>query len=685
MKKLIIAEKPSLAKNIANALNVRERKDGYLENEEYIVSWAFGHLYALKDVDDYIGEKTYWNNVKLPFIPKKFEFKVKDDPGIKKQIRILKELINRSDVQSVVNCGDADREGQVIIDIIVKSLQKNNKDILRLWLPEQTEESIKKQVKDMKSNREYTNLFNEGLARTYIDWLFGINLTRFVTINSGTLYPCGRVLIPIVKYINDRDLSIEKFIPEKYYQAESTSSINGVTLNLISKEKFNKDQKEEANQYAMKLNGSKSIVIAVEEKEYVKSPPKLFSLSKLQSLLSKNFKMSFLDSLKVIQKLYENGYITYPRTNTEYLAENEKDKVIDIINAMDNSSILELKDTKKIFDNKKIESHSAITPTTKIATNLSGNEKIVYDAVVSRFKSNFCKEDCIMLKKTIKIKVGDEEFSVNGESIKQKGFLQFEQVIKDSLVPDLKEGEEIKVNFEAKEKITTPPNKINESSLATYLKSPFKKDKDENLDEDDTEEYKNIMKGIEIGTEATRTGIIENAKKYGYIEQKGSVYSITEKGKKFIEILELLGIDLFSKRTVEFSIMQKEVYKKERSIDSIIEVVSKELESIVDNNKGRDLSNFKDNKKDSEIIGMCPSCGGQIIENRKAFGCSNWKDGCKFAIWKEIAGKKLNKKDVKALIANKETNTISGFKSKKGTTFSAKLILNKDNKIEFKF
>ena len=251
--KLIIAEKPSLAKNIATALKVSKVKNGYIEGNGYIISWAFGHLFSLKNVDDYLGEKKKWNEVNLPFIPTEFEFMLKQDKKtkktdseVKKQFETLKSLANRKDVTEIVNCGDADREGQIIIDIILKQI-RTNKKVTRLWLPEQTEDTIISSMQNIKDNKEYLNLYNEGIARTYIDWLMGINLTRYVSLKSNSIFPCGRVLIPIVKYIYDRDIARDNFVEEKYLILESKSKVLDQTINLSLKDiKYSLDNKEKA-------------------------------------------------------------------------------------------------------------------------------------------------------------------------------------------------------------------------------------------------------------------------------------------------------------------------------------------------------------------------------------------------------------------------------------------------------
>ena len=667
MKKLIIAEKPSLARNIASALDIRVNKEGYMENEKYIVSWAFGHLFKLRDVDGYVGEKRKWSEVKLPFFPKEFEFELKNDSGIKKQYKILKNLINSKEVDEIVNAGDADREGQIIVDIIINAI-KTDKKIKRLWLPEQTEETIRKAINNLEDNFKYKNLHNEGLARTYMDWLMGINLTRYISLKSNMLFPVGRVLIPVIKYIYDRNLTIKNFIPEKYFTIENETMCNGTLLKLICDKKYNLLELEKAKSYSYELNRNKGIVKDIIEKEIILNPPKLFSLSKLQSKLSKENKISFAKSLEIIQKLYEKGFITYPRTNTEYLAEEEKDKVKELIKLYSDYR-LEFKDSKKIFDSSKIESHSAVMPTLKIPdmNSLNLEEKIIFETIRNRFISNFLKEQTIINQTEIKIAVRNEIFNLKGKSIKQEGFLKYENQKIDNKLPYFEINQKIDVDFKVVDKLTVPPKKITEENLSNYLKNPFRKEKNQE-NENDTQEYREIMKGIEIGTEATRTGIIENAKKYGYITSEKQNFSITEKGIKLIELLDLLHINLYVEKTVEFSMLQKDIYNNRKNINDIIEKTKSELQNII--NQDIEVEKLE---KEMEVIGKCPKCNSNIYENSKSYYCSNYKNGCKTSLWKEANyfGQKIkiNKDNAKKLLSGEQV--VFKIKSKSGKEYNA--------------
>ena len=667
MKKLIIAEKPSLARNIASALDIRVNKEGYMENEKYIVSWAFGHLFKLRDVDGYVGEKRKWSEVKLPFFPKEFEFELKNDSGIKKQYKILKNLINSKEVDEIVNAGDADREGQIIVDIIINAI-KTDKKIKRLWLPEQTEETIRKAINNLEDNFKYKNLHNEGLARTYMDWLMGINLTRYISLKSNMLFPVGRVLIPVIKYIYDRDLTIKNFIPEKYFTIENETMCNGTLLKLICDKKYNLLELEKAKSYSYELNRNKGIVKDIIEKEIILNPPKLFSLSKLQSKLSKENKISFAKSLETIQKLYEKGFITYPRTNTEYLAEEEKDKVKELIKLYSDYR-LEFKDSKKIFDSSKIESHSAVMPTLKIPdmNSLNLEEKIIFETIRNRFISNFLKEQTIINQTEIKIAVRNEIFNLKGKSVKQEGFFKYENQKIDNKLPYFEINQKIDVDFKVVDKLTVPPKKITEENLSNYLKNPFRKEKNQE-NEDDTQEYREIMKGIEIGTEATRTGIIENAKKYGYITSEKQNFSITEKGIKLIELLDLLHINLYVEKTVEFSMLQKDIYNNRKNINDIIEKTKSELQNII--NQDIEVEKLE---KEMEVIGKCPKCNSNIYENSKSYYCSNYKNGCKISLWKEANyfGQKIkiSKDNAKKLLSGEQV--VFKIKSKSGKEYNA--------------
>ncbi|WP_336164042.1 type IA DNA topoisomerase [Fusobacterium polymorphum] len=694
-KKLIIAEKPSLGRAIATALNVKkftgEKSNGYYENDKYYITWCFGHLFKLKDIADYEGlSNITWENIELPFLPNPFELKYnsgkteEESEGVIKQVEIIKELVSKDDVEEIVHCGDADREGQVIVDEVLEYIG-NKKEVTRLWLPEQTEDTIQKQIMNCKENSTYENLANEGLTRLYMDWFLGINLTIFLSVKAKTKLSVGRVIIPIVKYIYDREQAIKNFKVEKYFQLESKTEKENIKIPLIlRKERFS--NKEEAEKLAQDLNKNKGKVISIEKKEIKKYPGKLFSLGKLQSELSKNHKMDFDRSLKIIQKLYEEGYITYPRTNTEYLAEEEKDRVKSLIELINQKGYdLEFKDSKKIFDTSKIESHSALTPTLKLPEKLSKEEEIVYQVIFNRFVANFLIEETIVSETTVNIAVADKEFKLKGTEIIKAGFYAYEPKKFDNQLPNLVENEEFEVNFLAVEKETEPPKKVTESELGSYLEHPFKKEiKEESIENEETEEevvenledaedYKNILEGVEIGTVATRTGIISNAKSYGYITQENSNYSITSKGEKLIQLLDELKINLYKERTVEFSKDLKKVYHNVKTLDNVLSDTWNVLNEIIEN--GKDI---KPGVEFIEALGKCPKCGGNIIEKPKTYSCENDD----FVLWKESRHFKekfsINSEEAKKFLANESVACTLVAEDKKTRKANLKIKINGD-------
>lgn len=691
---LIIAEKPSLARNIVSAIGNMKRNDGFYSNDKYLVTWAFGHLFTLADIEDYEENVTdyKWKLDNLPCFPKKFKFNLKKDnnkkevdAGVKKQFDIIASLCNREDVTEIVNAGDADREGEVIIRLCIENGLKSEKKTSRLWLPDQTPETINAGLLDMKLEDEYDNLANEGFARTYIDWLYGVNLTRYATLKTGTLLRVGRVIIPIVKAIYDRDMAIRNFKPDIYYGLWSNEATNDELVELNSKEKFDKKDQNKALELCQKYNASEAIVTDKKVKKDTMNPPKLFSLTKLQNYLGKKYKMSMDKSLDIVQKLYESGYLTYPRTNSEYLATAEKDKIKTIINNISKLGYpVKFKDKKTIFDDSKIESHSALTPTYKIPdkSKLTDEEFLVYQTVIKRFVAVFCSEECQVEKTEIKIKVGDyEEFNLKGNIILVPGWTKFSEAnSKDKILPNLNIGDHVNINFVPKEKETSAPKHYTIETLNNYLKNPFKDDKKEleNSDEseDDTDDYKAIFEGLELGTEATRTGIIDNARKSEYIALKKDVYTILPNGEFLIESLMQMEISMDKYKTSELGKALKQVYHNEITVDDSVELACKEIREVF-NKKEVPLEQDTDIGFFGDVIGKCPLCGSDVTKNRFNYGCSNYKN-CKFKINTTICNRAISKRNAELLLKDGITSKIEGFTSKNGKLFSARLKLDKD-------
>ena len=681
---LIIAEKPSLARNIVAGIGEMKKQNGYFEGCGYIVSWAYGHLFSLCDIEYYLEDKNpKWRLSNIPCFPEKFKFKLKnDDNGITKQFNLIKTLCNRPDVEKIVNAGDADREGEIIIRLCVSNALENKKPFYRLWLPDQTPETVKKALNEMKEETYYNNLANEGFARTYIDWLYGVNLTRFATLKTGTLLRVGRVIVPIVKAIYDRDIAIKNFVPDIYYGITSKEETNGEIVELNSKQKFDKKDKEKAIQLCKEYNSLEAIVKDKKQKKDTLSPGKLYSLSKLQNVLGKKYKMSMDKSLSIVQKLYEEGYLTYPRTNSEYLATAEMDKFKQIVNNINKMGYpVEFKNKKTIFDDSKIESHSALTPTYKIPKKgvLKDDDLIVYLTVFKRFIAVFCSEEAIINKCEIVVDLGGKEtFSLKGSVILEKGWTKYDDyMVKDKILPNLNIGDKVNINFKEVEKETSAPKHYTIETLNNYLKNPFKDEK-ANAD-DDSEDYKAIFEGLELGTEATRTGIIDNAKKSEYIELKKDTYYILPKGEYLIESLKTMNISMDKYKTSELGKALKKVYHEEYQINDAVKLACQEIKEVFDYK-----NNIEDNGFYGDVVGRCPLCGNEVIKNRYGFGCKNFEK-CSFKISGTICKKIISLENAKTLLQNGKTNKIIGFTSKQGKPFDAYLKLDENKKIVFEF
>ena len=711
---LIIAEKPSLARNIVAGITEgggapMAKKNGYFEGGSYVVTWAFGHLFSLCDIEDYTGGDAgaKWTMDSLPCFPEEFKYKLrpgndkKVDSGVVKQFETIKYLCLRNDVDTIVNAGDSDREGEIIIRLCVMNtgaLADPNKQFKRLWLPDQTPETVCKALSEMKDETEYQNLADEGFARTYIDWLYGVNLTRYATLKSGTLLRVGRVIVPIVRAIYDRDMAIRNFVPDVYYAIVSKELTGGEEIELISRERFDKDKMRDAEALCAQYNACRAVVVSKKTKKETVNPGKLFSLSKLQNLLGKKYKMSMAESLAIVQKLYEEGYLTYPRTNSEYLATNEKDKIKKIIQNIKNVGYpVTFKDKKTIFDDSKIESHSALTPTYKIPKkeHLSEKEMQVYQTVFRRFVSVFCEEECIAQKTEIVIDVGGlEQFTLKGMIILQRGFLRYDDSErKDKILPPLEKGDEVVIDFKPVEKQTSPPRHYTIETLNNYLKNPFREDKAalaekeramaEGADaaqandepENDEEDYKAIFEGLELGTEATRTGIIDNARKSGYIDLKKDVYTILPGGEYLIEQLMQMNISMDKYKTSVLGQSLKKVYRGSITVNDSVKQAEEEISEVF-NKAPTSIELDTDTGFYGDVVGKCPICGKDVTRDRYGYGCSGYKDGCTFKFGSFICGRVISKSNAALLISEGKTSEIQGFVSKKnGEKFNSRLIL----------
>jgi DNA topoisomerase-3 len=393
--------------------------------------------------------------------------------------------------------------------------------------------------------------------------------------------------------------------------------------------------------------------------------------------------MSMSESLEIIQGLYERGFLTYPRTNSEYLATAEKDKVKGIIaGCVKLGYPLRFKDRKNIFDDSKIESHSAITPTGKIPDKSQMNEKeyTVYSTVFRRFAAVFCAQDCTADKTEITISAGGlEDFVLKGLVITEKGWMKYDDGgQKDRLLPALKTGDNVNVMFAPAEKETTPPRHYTIETLNNYLKNPFREEK-QKTDGDDSEDYKAMFEGLELGTEATRTGIIDNARKSGYIKLTKDVYTIERGGRQLIETLGMLDIGMDKYKTAEVGKSLKKVYRGECSVRDSLAVAENEIREIF-----RPLPADRDIGFYRQTVGKCPVCGRDVARTPFSYGCSGYREGCKFSVPLSLAGRGISVATAKELLEKGCTGILCGFTAKSGKKFDAALKID-GNRVAFDF
>ena len=710
MKKVIIAEKPSVAKNIADAYNIKIRKDGYFEGDDYLVTWAFGHLFQLFDAKDYDENMKGWRMDKFPFIPEEFKYKVKcdnvnrsvTDKGAEKQINIIKTLIDRDDVDGVISATDQDREGE-LISLEVFMYLNQNKPIYRLLLNEWTPDEVRKGMNNLKENIEMKSLQDAGISRQWADWIIGINLTSVATLRYGgtgkerKMINIGRVLLPTLKIIYDRDKEIENFKASTYYKLLATfktknnEEFEGTYYNENNNEKFEDKKVVEELKKHLKDKEGEIIEKQVEKKrEYA---PLLFNLSNLQGYITSKYKGWTSDKvLKVAQGLYEKKFITYPRTGSVALDESLKDKTKKVLevskNGLSYEEQIKFVDNKRIFDNSKVESHSAITPTYIRPTGLSKDEEIVYNAIKNRFIMQFMPIAEFEETK-LTVKIHDEKFkgifATKGRVQRVEGWRVVEKIeTKDTILPFVSKKEMVQVVDGKVNTVTKKPPKLhNEKTLLRVMETCGKSFKDE---EDSPEMMQAILSGFSIGTPATRAETIKKLKDTGYIKSKGKSLTCTDLGKTLVEIFpvkELLDLQYTGRLEKTLSDIEKGKFKKDDFLSMIKAFTVEAVEDIKKDTAM--LKNFKvELPEGTESIGKCPVCGNDIIEGEKGFGCTNWKNGCKYTIWKndkfiESMGKRVTKEMVKLLLKNGKVG-FRNLKSKKGTLFSAYLRYEKDEK-----
>lgn len=668
--KVCIAEKPSVAREIANVLGANSKKDGYFEGNGYQVTWTFGHFCTLKEPHEYYSQWKRWSLDVLPMIPPRFGIKLLDNDGVIKQFGVIENLIAKAD--EVINCGDAGQEGELIQRWVMQKAQCKC-PVKRLWISSLTEDAIREGFQKLREQKEFDKLYEAGLSRAIGDWLLGMNATRLYTVKYGqnkSVLSIGRVQTPTLALIVNRQLEIENFKPEPYWELKT---IYRDTTFSATKGRFT--TVEEGTKFLDEIKDSIFEVTDVTTKNGEEYPPRLFDLTSLQVECNKKFAFSAEDTLKTIQSLYEKKLTTYPRVDTTFLSDDIFPKVPATLKGLYGYETLvepvlasKIKKSKKVFDNSKVTDHHAIIPTGVRATAISENERKVYDLITRRFIAVFYP-NCKVSTTTVLGEAAKVEFKVTGKQILDPGWrVVFEKQSANNSADDEnnnKDEENILPNFikgengphepSLNEKWTTPPKYYTEATLLRAMETAGKLV--------DNEELRDALKENGIGRPSTRAAIIETLFKRNYIRKEKKNLFATITGVQLIQTIqeellksaELTGIWENKLRQIERSQYDTRIFIDELK-QMLIQVVTNvrndwsqksiEIEEVKEPEKkpekksspkkkkedtGEKKAKASAKKTDKEVT--CPLCKkGKLLKGKAAYGCSEWKAGCTYRL-----------------------------------------------------
>ena len=713
-KTLVIAEKPSVARDLASALpGSFETHEAYLESAEYVVTYAVGHLVELADPEEYDERFKKWRMADLPIVPEDFQLRPRDAKS-KKQLKAIHKLIARDDVERIINACDAGREGELIFAYIYETAEKkDSKPVDRLWINSMTKQAIRDGFERLRPGEQMQPLESAARSRSEADWLIGMNATRAATIRGrawvGGVVSLGRVQTPTLALIVKREREIQAFVSEPY------RLVHGSFLPKYEGLWFEGDETrifkplERADEIAAKVSGRPGTVAKVERKEQTERPPLLYDLTSLQREANRRFGYSARRTLSAAQSLYEGKKaITYPRTSSRFLSGDMVPELKIVASTLQDISEyrdaatyvmrLEQLPLARVVNDAKVDDHHAIIPTNILhdVHSFSPDERRIFDLIARRFLAVF-HPPARYAKTTIITEVEDETFRTRGKITLEAGWRSVylvetagERQSEDEEgegegveLPELQEGQTVTcVAAEVEHKETRPPPRYTEATLLSAMEGAGKLIEDEELRE--------AMKERGLGTPATRAEMIETLIRREYIERVGKDLQPTPKGLQVITMLEehpLTSPELtggWEKRLADI-----EHGNDERSafIDAIADFTRKTVEQIA----ALDKEKLRPERVE---LGLCPRCGaetGEIIrENSRAYGCTSWKSreepGCGFVIWKRVAGRTLTPEIARQLLEEGKTREVlTGFRSKAGKPFRARLVLNEEGKVEFDF
>lgn len=705
-KVVILAEKPSQATAYAEAFTIQEKSKTYIQLKPdntfpngATITWGVGHLVELKEPHDYKLEWKRWKLEQLPIIPERFLEKV--SKGKWEQFQAVKKLFQQANV--IVNAADVDREGSNIFYSILRLTGVKGKPIKRLWINSLEKDEVRKGFKSLQGNEKDLRMFDEAKARQISDWMVGINASRLFTMHLKkkgfeSYLSIGRVQSPTVYLIYQRHKEIENFKPEPFYQIEGLFQSESGSYKGLAEIKEKDKSKVQA---LMEKHGLKEkedftgTVQSVNKKTKHQKSPKLHSLSTLQSVANRRWKYNPSQVLKTMQKLYEKRLVTYPRTDCNFITENEFSYLVKNLNAYQEAlnvsfTPASLKPNKRYVDSSKVQEHYAIIPTKSVPTQkklsgLSREEQNIYNEILATTLAMF-HSDYVYEETTIYTNVQDLLFKSTGKRDVKMGWKELfpkpskSNQEKAQKLPAVQKSEQVGAHVQIKEGMTQPPKPYTEGQLINMMKTCGKLMEDE----EDVE----ILKEVEgLGTEATRSSIIETIKAQKYIEVKRNVVSITDKGIMLCEAIE--GTLLSSpSMTAKWESYLKKIGSGEGSKQVFIKQTNQFIEKLIQDTPDAiqkvNVKSTGEKKKWNEPIAKCPSCStGSIIDRYKFYACSAYKEGCKVTFPKKLAGKSLTNNMIKTLCEKKRTKVLKGFKGKK--PFSTALMLDEEYKIKFDF
>ena len=683
-----IAEKPSVARDIAEVLGAHTRKEGYIEGNGYQVTWTFGHLCTLKEPHEYTPNWKSWNLGSLPMIPPRFGIKLIENPTYEKQFHIIEGLMQNAD--EIINCGDAGQEGELIQRWVMQKAGCKC-PVYRLWISSLTEEAIREGFQHLKEQSDFTKLYEAGLSRAIGDWLLGMNATRLYTLRYGQnrqVLSIGRVQTPTLALIVNRQAEIDNFKPEPYWELKT---VYRNTTFSVTKGKFTK--KEEGEAFLEIVRQKEFTVTDISEKKGKEYAPRLFDLTSLQVECNKKFAFTADDTLKLIQSLYEKKVTTYPRVDTTFLSDDIYPKVPNTLNGLVDyidltASLLKAKirKDKRVFDNSKVTDHHAIIPTGVPARNLTDNERKVYDLVVRRFIAAFYP-DCEISTTTVLGKVDKVDFKVTGKQILKPGWrVVFGAEQKDSdaepsdeegVLPDFVKGESGPHKPTLGEKWTQPPKPYTEATLLRAMETAGKLV--------DNDELRDALKENGIGRPSTRAAIIETLFKRNYIRKERKNLFPTATGVELIDTIQeelLKSAELTGLWEKKLRQIERGTYEARTFLEELKLMVHQVVINVLSDQTGRTITieqaapekpqaekepkgkkTRKPRAKKEKTAGqpesttvpvkpVCPICKkGSILRGKTAYGCSEYKDGCTFRMDYATYGEGLSDEELVKVIS----------------------------------